>query len=135
MTNLWDNLVYWVKEKFKGKDQRLAAAPRFKLTRETLDQVMIYGGVEWKDDDGIRQELQLCKDKEERDRLVLATKLNREFVETERNRERLAQTWHMLRPEQIQEIEDKINRGERLEAIDAKKYFSAAKEVQPELEY
>jgi hypothetical protein len=134
MTNLWDNLVYWVKEKFRGKDERLSASPRFKLTRETIDQVMIYGGIEWRDD-GFRQALQLCKDKEDRDRLILAHQLEREFVETERNREKLAQTWHMLRPEQIQEIEDKINRGERLEAIDAKRYFTAAKEVQAELEY
>lgn len=134
MKNLWDNLVYWVKERFRGKDERLAASPRFKLTRETLGEVMIYGGIDW-NVEGFRQEMQLCKDEEERGRLTLSWMLEREFIETERNREKLAQTWHMLRPEQIQEIEDKINRGERLEAIDAKRYFTAAKEVQPELEY
>ena len=110
MTYLFDSFVSWLISPFRGYFQRKVATSRFKLTRETIDQVMIYGGIQW-DDEGLRQELQLCKDKNERDKLILSYKLNREFIETERNRERFAHLWYTLKPEQIQMIEDKINRG------------------------
>lgn len=134
MTYLFDSFVSWLISPFRGYFQRKVATSRFKLTRETIDQVMIYGGIQW-DDEGLRQELQLCKDKNERDRLILSYKLNREFIETERNRERFAHLWYTLKPEQIQMIEDKINRGERLEAIDVKAYFTHAQPVRKEMDY
>lgn len=116
---LWDRILIWLKLKEKAK-------PKFRLSLDTIDQVEMYGGIEWKND-ALNQQLALCKSDEDKKKLLETVRLEREFVETETNREYLSLWFNMLTPEQKQYIEDKVNNGERLYRYDVKKHFSIAR--------
>lgn len=124
----WDRILIWLKLKEKTK-------PRFRLSLDTIDQVEMYGGIEWKNDT-LNQQLALCKSEEDKKKLLETVTLEREFVETEQNREYLSLWYNLLTPEQKQYIEDKVNNGERLYRYDVKKHFSIArtkvKQAEPE---
>jgi len=126
--SLSQRLLVWLRLKEKSK-------PKFRLSLDTIDQVEMYGGIEWRND-ALNQQLALCKSDDDKKKLLETVTLEREFIETETNREYLSLWFNLLTPEQRQYIEDKVNSGERLYRYDVKKHFSIArtkvKQAEPE---
>lgn len=101
----------WAKFKIK-----LGFKPLFKLTKETLDSVMIYGGIDWSvQNEALRSDLESIPFEAAREQHYKDVMSMREWIETERNREHLSYFLPLMTPEKIKELETRISKGERLE--------------------
>ena len=115
ISNWWKWVKEWI-DKFSNKDTSVDSDPKkFKLTLETLSQVRIYGGIDWSNNDRLDElHLSTLNTPEEREKYLSDITSMREWVEVSRNQDLLASYWNLLTPAQIQELEDRINRGERI---------------------
>lgn len=86
----------------------------FCLTPLTVNEVNIYGGIEW-DDSGVVERLKGLTTQKEREEYLAEVQAERETAELLNNRERLVDWLPAMTQEQIHELEGRVQRGERIE--------------------